>query len=337
MATLLRYVDPDVVGGLGDGSSWENAYSSLNSCIAGQAQNLTDGGGDIMSIQCRSSAGTNDTAAVVEDGFTTNATCYLEITGTDFPTNGVLDTTKYTIALTNSTLIQIDDDYVRLHNLQLVGTTTGTGTTYGIHVAAVATSHIRIDSCIIKGICSGTGTAYGIYVSDSSATVRTYNCLIYNWKSGTDTTHAGARISAGSSVIFYNCTFWGNYYGLYRTAGTVTAKNCAVGNNNDDFSGTMTVDYCCSDDGDGTNAQNPSGGDWANEFNNAGGGNFSLKSGGNCVGHGTDDPSGGIYSDDIIGFGRTSVWDIGAFEYQPPAAGLPVPVAMHHSRLRRFD
>jgi len=82
----------------------------------------------------------------------------------------------------------------------------------------------------------------------------------------------------------------------------------------------MTIDHCCSDDGDGTNAQGPSGGSWANEFTTPGT-DFSLLAGGNCVGNGTDDPGAGLYSDDIIGTARNTTWDIGAFEIAaaPPA------------------
>jgi hypothetical protein len=46
------------------------------------------------------------------------------------------------------------------------------------------------------------------------------------------------------------------------------------------------------------------------------------------VGTGTDDPGAGLYSDDITGTARTSVWDIGADEYVAAAGGLSIPVAM---------
>ena len=75
--------------------------------------------------------------------------------------------------------------------------------------------------------------------------------------------------------------------------------------------GGTTVDYCASDDGDGTNAVAPSGANWANEFSNAAGGDFTLVAGGNCEGGGTDDPGSGLYSNDMDGDAYTSPWSIG--------------------------
>ena len=43
----------------------------------------------------------------------------------------------------------------------------------------------------------------------------------------------------------------------------------------DDIGGS-TIDYCASDDGDGTNAVSPSGSDWANEFVDYANGDFTL-------------------------------------------------------------
>jgi hypothetical protein len=63
--------------------------------------------------------------------------------------------------------------------------------------------------------------------------------------------------------------------------------------------------------------------DWSQDVIDVDNGDFSLVADGNCIGNGTDDPSSGLYSDDIIGTARTSTWDIGAFEYvaAPPASG----------------
>jgi hypothetical protein len=68
MADLHYYVDTDVVGGAGDGSSWANAFSSLQDCDDAVAQNLTDGDGDTCTIHCRASAGTGPDAGDHENG-----------------------------------------------------------------------------------------------------------------------------------------------------------------------------------------------------------------------------------------------------------------------------
>jgi hypothetical protein len=93
---LVKYVDPDATGA-GNGNSWTDAYTSLATCISTEAQDLTDNGGDTLLIWCRSSGGTDDTSAVVIAGgaWTTSATCTVTIQGYDFPSDGVLDTSKY--------------------------------------------------------------------------------------------------------------------------------------------------------------------------------------------------------------------------------------------------
>src|SRR3990172_4238666 len=122
MATLDYYVDTDVVGGLGDGSSWANAYSNLAACMSGggsQAQDLTDSGGDIAIIHCRGA--TADTAAVTITGWTTSSTSYILIqcdTADRHP--GYWDDTKYHLNVSGtSNPIEINEENVRIDGLQI--------------------------------------------------------------------------------------------------------------------------------------------------------------------------------------------------------------------------
>jgi len=225
---------------------------------------------------------------------------------------------------TDDVMLRINEDYVRVIDIQLQVTTSSANSRLGFQVDNVGTTDIRFDSCLVKGICSGTGAAYGFQINDSTATVKIYNCIVYNFVSGSDTHFIGINVANASNCYIYNCTIYGNYYGIKRVLGTVTTTNCAIGNNTDDIDGTVTADYNCDDDNDGTNNQSPSGGDWDNEFTTPGT-DFSLESAGNCVGNGTDDPGGGLYSDDIAGNARSTTWDIGAFEYVgAPPAGIPI-------------
>jgi len=169
---------------------------------------------------------------------------------------------------------------------------------------------------------TGTGTAIGIAWADAGSTVTIYNTVVSGFISASspaDTDFYGCFLYSGTCYL-YNCTLYGNSVGIEAGpfAGVdVTVTNIISGNANDDFVctlGTITIDYCASDDGDGTNPVAPSGGNWANEFVNAAGGNFALKAGGNCVNGGTDNPGSGLYLDDIIGTTRVTPWDIGAFE-----------------------
>ena len=326
MAQIIRYVDPDVVGGAGDGTTWANAYSSLNAWEAAEQTDL-DTANNYMTVYCRSSSGGDDTTGFTIDGWTTSATDYIEIIGSDFPSDGVLDTSKYILNITNDHTILINENYLRIHNLQVQSTVTGSTTALGLVVltSLSGSSDIRIDSCIIHVISSSTNTVSGVYAGNSAdITLKVYNTVIYDVVNGSQPEHHGI-IAFNGTIDVYNCTVYNCRKGMTKAAGTFNAKNCAVGNCNNDFVGAFaTIDYCCSDDGDGTNSQGPSGGNWANEFTTPGS-DFSLLVGGNCVENGTDNPGSGLYSDDIVALARTSTWDIGAFEYDntPPVSGNP--------------
>lgn len=321
MAQVIRYVDPDVVGGTGDGTSWEDAYASLNAWNAAEATNLVTND-DYHTVYCRSSGGTNDTTPFDLYGWNTDATHYIEIIGFDFPSNGVYDNTKYVLYNNDSAEVTLSfsENYIRIINLQILVTETGSNTRHGIKISGIVGSNeFLIDSCIIKGVCSGTGAAWGIYTNDNDINLTVINTIVYDFVSGTDTGFQGIRADNCNTFNIYNCTVYNCYgVGIYLGAtGTMTVKNTAVGLTNNDFgqySGTLIIDHCCSDDGDGTNPQNPSGGNWSNEFKNPGT-DFSLLQNGNCVNNGVDDPGSGLYSDDIRGLERSSNWDIGAFEY----------------------
>lgn len=316
-AASLEYdVDPD---GGGD-------YTSLSAWEAAQEQDLTDGGGDTMTAFCSSSSGGDDTTVCVISGtWVTGAANWILIEGTDFPVDGVLDLTKYNLHISsgsNSYCIRNLVSYVTFRKLQVRYTGSSTGNGYALYCENTG-DNCTIDSCIVKGYHTGTGRGYGVY-NYRCDNLNIYNTLFYDFVSSTDTDYIGIYSygQAGDNTYVYNCTVENCYYG-YREAssGTVDTYNCIAANCTDDFDGLGTIDYCCSDTGDGTNAQTPSGGDWTNEFADLATEDYSLKSA-NCVGNGTDDPSSGLYSDDIIDTARSSTWDIGAFEYAgaPPAA-----------------
>ena len=337
-AEILRYVDTGAVAGgngttAGTADDGNQAYQTLAQWEAATEQDLTDAGGDFATVHCNrtNGGGVNPNCAI--NGFTTSEACYIAIYGDDFPTDGIFDNTKfYSDGGNAKACVSVYDDFVKFINLQFQPTANDVGSTYGITVSLQsAGSVITIDSCIIKGVCSGEGSSYGVFVNDADSTVNVYNTIVYGFISSDYPADAGFLAIRGDAGItnVYNCTVHGNNYGIYRVGGTLTVKNCAVFNNTNDFNGTITIDYCASDDGDGTNAQDftAEATDWNKVFENYAIGDFRLKdytTSPCCVGVGTDNPGAGLYSDDIAGTARTSTWDIGAFEYTvgaPPAAG----------------
>lgn len=326
-ADRVRYVDTGSAGGDGTTNAVAGAnaaYVSLDACLVAEHaadSTLTDEGNLVIHKRRTNGGGADTATATILATWGTDATHRIVLVQDDFPADGIYDATKYVLQPTNASGLVIQDKYVTVGPLQVNPIQSTTGIARGININSTGASDILLTRCLIKGTCSGTGEGYGVYINDSTCVVKMVNCLITDIVSGADNDFRGVR-SSSSTTDLYNCTIYNCRTGAYRTtAGTVTATNCAVGNNNDDFS-TVTAVNCCSDDGDGTNPQAPASGDWANEFNNIAGGDFSLKTGGNCIGHGVDDPGSGLYTTDLIGTTRSTVWDIGAFEAasaSPPA------------------
>lgn len=194
-------------------------------------------------------------------------------------------------------------------------------TKYLLRVGAVnsgATFTVR--NCIIVGDVSGTGGHVGIYLPDSDCTYYAHNNIIYGFNTGS----AGSGVEcsgSGGTYYIYNNIIFDCYQGIYGITANAYIKNCAVFGNTDDFNGTLTIDHCASDDGDGTNAVDISpnateADDWAAAFTDYTNGDFSLKSGSPLIDAGTD-LSAVMDSVDIIGTSRPQgdYWDIGAFEY----------------------
>lgn len=129
----------------------------------------------------------------------------------------------------------------------------------------------------------------------------------------------------GPLIQVRNCVVRGGLNiasGILRYQGTVTLKNCAVFDNWDDFNevatpGALIIDYCASDDGDGTNPiAVPS---WPAQFVNPNYGtvgDFRLKVGSVLLGAGVGpavDPI--VPTDDIVNVPRAGLTaSVGPFE-----------------------
>ncbi len=321
------YVDPDVVGGLGDGSSWANAYSSLQAAETAQQRDLVSSD-DRVWFQCRASAGTADIKAAFS-GWSTDVDNTIWIVGDDFPADGIFDTSKYSISInsgSSAAALESNLNSITIRNIQIETAASSTAQIYGIFINNKFGN--TIDSCIIRSFGNTTsGRHFGIYpyICDP---VTIWNTTVTGYWHISDNDYKGIRCygNNGNNYNLYNCTFFNNRIGIHQDLNEeIYAYNCIISSNTNDFlidGAGSVIDYCASDDGDGTNAVAASGGDWDNEMNDPGNEDFTLITGGNCENAGTDDPSSGLYLDDITDTTRVSVWSIGA--YGAPAAA-PAP------------
>ena len=266
---------------------------------------------------------TADTAPCTIDGYTADATRYINIYtptgGTQSINNqrhaGKWSTSKY--RMSGAIPLTLSDPYVRVSGLQIIST----GTSYRdscIFLTDVgSTDERRIFGNILRQETAADDT-HGIYGYWVSGTVYIFNNLIYDFSSssGIYGNNVGAYAIYNNTII--NCSF-----GIYQVwPETSSVKNNILRSCSTPISGTFASGsgYNATDaeslgytvTGGATSDRVSQTFTFADEAND----DFSLAS--NDAGardYGVSDPGSGLYSDDIIGNTRSGSWDIGAFEY----------------------
>jgi len=321
MATITRYVNPGSDGGDGTTTALTGAnaaYASLNAWEAAEETDLVTAG-NIHVVNCAGS--TADTIATITLGWVTGESNYIEING-DHST-GIYSTSYYRLeaAPVETGVLILGQAYIRINNLQIYhngGSPANEASAIRV-IDDLVTSDMRVKSSILRG------GRYTFRIEGVCESFLIENSIIYEGTTGgCATTHSSSNLELNNVVI----TDYGTN-GLFEYAGTITANNCAVFNGADDFNSVSTIDYCASDDGDGTNAVDISPGateadDWNDAFTDYANGDFSVKNSSSVL----YDAASATYApaDDIIGTERPqgSADDIGAFELS--SAGVSVTV-----------
>ena len=321
MAEQKRFIDTDVAGGLGDGSSLANAYATLSACEAAE-QGDFDTANDTALWECYATSGTADSSVSTIDGSVTSATDYIQVeaSAADRANLDGLDTAKYRKDMATANGITVSDDNVRLVGLQIDGGTSGHG--IALSNSAATTKVIHIDSCLIT-TASSVHDGINVNMFGGTETVFIFNNVIY------DTGDNGIQISDANATNIYNNTFVDcGDHGIATSAGTVTLiNNLFFSNTTGDVTGTITSTYCATDVAAVSSGLDGGTGDIfevSDPFVNFGANDFNLGSGTDPVEAGVDDPGSGLYSDDMDSTARSSTWDIGAGEFVAAAGGIVV-------------
>lgn len=305
MADLGHTVDP---GGTGD-------YVSLNALLAAQAQDLTDGGGDTYTATCITTNGNPDTAVVSDSGWTTGIGN--ELTFLVDPAHrhdGKYNTAKFRVERSLDGFL-LSSDAVEVIGMQIQLTrSSGTTTRRGLNFSGGST--LLVEKVIIQGVLSGT-TSNNRALEKASGTVIIINSTIY----GFDVNSANAILHLGGTTTAYNLTVANNISGFTRATATFNCYNCIAYGNTSNFVNSPTGDYNLTDD-----ASAPGGNSVHNAtltFVNDGVDFHLVVTDTDAINAGTDNPSSGLYLDDIDGDARSSPWDIGSDEFVSVDANAP--------------
>jgi len=252
MATVTRYIDVDVVGGAGNGTSWADAYSSASAWEAAEQTDLVSDT-DVHVVYARASSDSPDTTTFAIDGWTTNATYYItfEVGVADRHT-GTGDTGYRLVGDPGGSdgAIYIAEAYTVMYGVAVKNTRLGETGANGIEYNA---ENITLKSCLAYE-CGNSGIAGG---NDSDNGILN-NCIALN---------NGLAAAGGNGYHFdgsVTCNFCdaiNNETGTNRDgdgfknasgADTTTCKNCYSGGNDgddyDDDDGTVNLTTCHASD-----------------------------------------------------------------------------------------
>ena len=175
MAALTATVDPD---GTKD-------YLSLQAADTGEQQDLTDGGGDTMTLTNFSTGGTADTTEADIFGWTTGAANFIliEASSSDKAESASYNTSKYRLEVTDPSVasLTIRENYVRVDGLQIrIIYSSDVGQAAITPQAIDVGNELRIGNCRIYSDHTDAGNARGIINDDAEVIAEIYSCIIYN-------------------------------------------------------------------------------------------------------------------------------------------------------------
>ena len=274
MPEELRYLDRDVSGGLGDGTSWANAYTSRAAWSTAEGKNLISAGNTHRLI-FRASSGTIDSSSVPNmpsDGWVTDATHFVTIE----PESGQESRKD---AFDNSVYRCRDDfgnsfvlsDYTVLKGMQFVNTAYKASGVINISSVGILIDSIRMENA---------GSSSAIQSTNALSTSKIQNSIIVH--DGVSTGGSEGIYCQTGTIESINNTVDGFDDNYERDAGIMSCTNdISINAVSQDFDGTITKNYCIANVATGSNPQTPSGANWDNEVVDHTNGDFTSIAMGN--------------------------------------------------------
>ncbi len=278
-ASIVRYVntaaDPsgdgvdNTVDDTGGDGHW--AYDSLSNWESNENADLTDNGGDTMTVICMGTAA--DTTSVDILGWDTDTTNTITIKTDSAESNSrnltsTWSTSTYQLAIASATTaLDIREDYVTVDGLQISTETNGNDGCIATNSTSNTAAILNIKNCRLTHTALVGSNNAGIRFN-SGVTVNIENTIVY----GCEDNGIWLRNISSLTVTADNTVVYGtNGSGFKRTSsGTFHCTNClSFENSSSDFSGTIvTIEYCASDDGDdtGSNGVTIDSGDALNDY-----------------------------------------------------------------------
>jgi len=298
-------------------------YTSLAAAIAGELSanaNLVTMEG-ILHIKIEGDwSGGPDTTLAEVNNFTTSADYYIHIYA-DSANRAKLsgwDTSRYILAVSNpgTGALYLRDEYVDVDGLQISTPAVNANGQSAIYLGSVAATNnrTRLSNLRLKGANDETYRNHGISGNDSDIVLSGWNIIAEDF-SPSVTGSYGFSVT-GAPANLYNCLAYNCRGGYYKAGGTVNIYDSVALNCTDDFAGTPDViDYCASDDGDGTNDVTEDGGgaDWTGDFTDGSAGDWTLLTDSGLKGA-AGAAGSAIFSTDMDGNARDD-WSVGPAEY----------------------
>ncbi len=302
-------------------------YPSLSAALIAEADDLVTND-TYLDIEITGVWTSSDTTSVNFDGFTTDATHYVNVYADDANKfTGKWDTTKYRLEVNNpysEGIMYLNTNYVKVSGLQMRNVSTyEDGGSRGLAAGEVdAGNLIEVSNCLVisNAIC--------VRIWDEVPIIHWKNCVFYN-NGETESSVFGYGTQYLYNCVFISSSAYGSVSNTGGGASTWVVKNCYAYNANTEgpaFNDMTTMVTCASNDtsgseglqsidlGDssGTKFVSLTDGSW----------DFHLKKDSPLVNVGTDLSGDAVipFDTDAEGDSRpqSTAWDLGADEYAKP-------------------